>query len=156
MLALHLLLLPVNVTRAVQMSVLARRVKAATRNPNASDLWLQRYMKKRRMKAGDIVFRQGDAADRLYMLAAGRIELSEIGVVLEPGRIFGEIAFFAPDRQRTLTARCLEPCLLLSIDEGTMRQLYFQNPEFGFELISLVAARLSADVARMRAGPVTG
>jgi hypothetical protein len=30
-----------------------------------------------------------------------------------------------------------------------VRQIYFQNPSFGFELIGLVAGRLSADVARL-------
>jgi CRP-like cAMP-binding protein len=151
MLALHVVLLPVNAFRAVQMTRLARRVTAAAQGHETTDLWLQRYMKRRRHAAGDVIFRQGDAADRLYMLAAGRIELMEIGVTLGPGRIFGELAFFAPGRHRTLTARCLEPCLLLSIDENTMRQLYYQNPGFGFELIGLVAGRLFADVGRLEA-----
>jgi CRP-like cAMP-binding protein len=71
--------------------------------------------------------------------------------VTTPGGIFGEIAFFAPDKRRTMTARCVEPCLLLSIDEPGLRQLYYQNPEFGFQLIGLVAARMHADVERLRA-----
>ena len=31
-----------------------------------------------------------------------------------------------------------------------MRELYYQNPAFGFELVNLVAARLSADVSRLQ------
>ena len=42
---------------------------------------------------------------------------------------------------------------MLSIDEGTVRQLYYQDPAFGFHLIGLVAARLSEDVARARVAP---
>jgi CRP/FNR family cyclic AMP-dependent transcriptional regulator len=38
---------------------------------------------------------------------------------------------------------------VLSINQSTVRQLYFQNPEFGFEIVGLVAARLSADVERL-------
>ena len=30
-----------------------------------------------------------------------------------------------------------------------MRQIYYQNPSFGFELIGLVAGRLSADIVRL-------
>ena len=39
---------------------------------------------------------------------------------------------------------------MLSIDQDTVRQIYYQNPAFGFELIGLVAGRLSADVAPAR------
>lgn len=149
MLALHMVLLPINVFRAAEMARLSRRVNTAASNRDSSGLWLRPYMKRRRLATGEVVFRKGDRADKLYLLATGRIELVEIGEVLEPGRMFGELAFFAPDRRRTLTARAIEPGLLLSIDEGTVRQLYFQNPEFGFELIGLVAGRLHADIHRL-------
>lgn len=151
MLLLHAVLLPVNSLRAVQMMRLTRRVNRAADDRTNSGLWLRPYMTRRRFAAGEVLFRQGDRADRLYLLAEGRIELVEIGAVLEPGGIFGEIAFFHPARVRTLTARCLEPCLLLSINEGEMRQLYYQNPDFGFQLIGLVAGRMQADVERLRA-----
>lgn len=154
MLALHTLLLPINVFRAAEMVRLSRRVNTAAAARDSSGLWLRPYMKRRRLSTSDIVFRKGDRADKLYLLAEGRIELVENGVVLEPGRVFGEIAFFSPDHRRTLTARCIEPGLLLSIDESTVRQLYFQNPGFGFELIGLVAGRLSADVRRLEGAAV--
>ena len=60
--------------------------------------------------------------------------------------IFGEIALFSPEHVRTNTVRCLTRCVVLSIHESTVRQLYFQNPAFGFHLIELLAARLSTDV----------
>jgi len=41
--------------------------------------------------------------------------------------------------------------VLLSINQSTVRELYYQNPGFGFEIVGLVAARLSADIARLRA-----
>jgi CRP-like cAMP-binding protein len=151
MMVLHAVLLPINVYRAAEMVRLTRRVNAAAAERDTSGLWLRPYMKRRRLAAGTVLFRKGDTADHLYMLAEGRIELVEIGVELEPGRVFGEIAFFAPDRRRTLTARCLEPCQLLSIDESTVRQLYYQNPDFGFQVIGLVAGRLIADISRLEA-----
>ena len=33
--------------------------------------------------------------------------------------------------------------------EPTLKQLYHQNPSFGFHLISLIASRLSQDVRRL-------
>lgn len=143
------LLLPINVRRARQMMRLTRRVRAAEAAGDASGLWLRPYMKPRRIKAGTVLFRKGDVADRLYCLVDGAIELVEIGVRIEPGRIFGEIAFFAPDKRRTLTARCVEPGTVLTIDEATVKQLYFQNPAFGFHLIGLIAGRLTQDVRRI-------
>ena len=142
-------LLPINVHRARQMMRLTRRVKAAEAGGDLSVLLLRPYRKSRRLQAGELLFRKGDPADHLYCLADGRIELQEIGVQLEPGRIFGEIAFFAPDRRRTLSARCIDDATVLLIDESTLKQLYHQNPGFGFHLISLVAARLSQDVRRV-------
>ncbi|MBN8508684.1 MAG: cyclic nucleotide-binding domain-containing protein [Burkholderiales bacterium] len=143
------LLLPINVHRARQMMRLTRRVRAAELQSDLSGLWLRPYMKPRKLKAGTVLFRQGDEADRLYCLVDGAIELVEIGVRIEPGKIFGEIAFFAPDKRRTFTARCVEPATVLAIDEVTLKQLYFQNPAFGFHLIGLVAGRLSEDVRRI-------
>ena len=142
-------LLPINVHRARQMMRLTRRVKAAESASDLSGLWLRPYMKARRLKAGTVLFRKGDLADQLYCLVDGQIELVEIGVMLEPGKIFGEIAFFAPDRRRTLTARCVSACTVLMVDEVTLKQLYYQNPSFGFHLIGLVAGRLSEDVRRI-------
>ncbi|MDO9353625.1 MAG: cyclic nucleotide-binding domain-containing protein, partial [Solirubrobacteraceae bacterium] len=90
-----------------------------------------------------------EIGDRLYLIADGRIELVEIGSDITPGQIFGEIAFFSPDRRRRYTARCAEDSTVLSIDESTVKQLYYQNPAFGFKMIELVAARFAADVDRL-------
>ena len=38
---------------------------------------------------------------------------------------------------------------MLRIDEATFQQLYFQNPAFGFQVVSLVAGRLIADRNRL-------
>lgn len=143
------LLLPINVYRARQMMRLTRRVRAAELSSDMTGLWLRPYMKPRKLKAGTVLFRKGDEADHLYCLVDGAIELAEIGVRIEPGKIFGEIAFFAPDKRRTFTARCVEAATVLSIDEETLKQLYHQNPAFGFHLIALVAGRLSEDVRRI-------
>jgi hypothetical protein len=149
MLVLHGVLLPINVWRALEMVKLTRRVTAASKRGDVSGLWLKPYMKARRMKAGEVLFRKGDVADQLYFLAEGEIEFVEIGKAMHAGSMFGEIAFFAPDRRRTLTARCAQDCRVLTIDESTLLQLYYQNPEFGFELVRLVAGRLTADVQRL-------
>jgi CRP/FNR family transcriptional regulator, cyclic AMP receptor protein len=148
-LVISVVLLPINIHRARQMMRLTRRVKAAESASDLSGLWLRPYMKPRRLTQGTVLFRKGDLADHLYCLVDGQIELDDIGVTLEPGKIFGEIAFFAPDKRRTHTARCVSACTVLMVDEVTLKELYFQNPSFGFHLIGLVAGRLSQDVRRI-------
>jgi len=149
---MHGVLLPINCVRLVEMTRLTRRVRAATRSADRSGLWLRPYMKQSKRKTGDLLFRQGDDADQLYILIDGRVEFPEQpGAVLGPGEMFGEIAFFSPERKRTLSARCATDCTLLSINQSTVRELYYQNPGFGFEIVGLVAGRLSADIARLRA-----
>ena len=158
LLFLHATLLPINIFRAREMVRLTMRVRAAAKSSDLSGIWLRPYMKSKQWKKGAVLFRKGDLADQLYFLAEGCIEFVEIGTFMEPGRIFGEIAFFAPDRRRTLTARCAESSKVLTIDQHTLEQLYFQNPAFGFRLVGLVAGRLLADVQRLEqrlAGPAS-
>jgi hypothetical protein len=150
MVLLHGALLPINVWRARDMVRLTRRVTAAAAAQDLSGVWLKPYMRKRRYKPGQLLFRKGDAATHLYFLAEGRILFEEIGDTMEAGGLFGEIAFFAPDKKRSLTARCLGDCTVLSIDETTFQQLYFQNPSFGFQIVTLVAGRLMADRRRLQ------
>ena len=145
------MMLPVNLWRVDQMIRLTRRVSASAADAQQLEVWLRPYMRARRLRAGQTVFSVCDVADRLYFLVIGTVELPEVGRRLEAGQMFGEIAFFAPDRRRTSSARCLTPCQLMSIDEDTFRQLVYQNPDFGLEVVQLIAGRLSDDVRRLRA-----
>ena len=151
MLVLHVLLLPLNLLRLREMIQVTRRVTAAERKAALSGIWLRPYMRTATMPDGAVLFKKGDRGNRLYLLAEGEIEFVEFGNRITAGEIFGEIAFFSPDRQRRGTARCKGKCVVLSIDERTMRELIQQNPAFGFQLTTLVAGRLSADVSRYTA-----
>ena len=152
MVVLHAVLLPVNLWRVWQMIGLTRRV-AATADAKQMEIWLRPYMRSKRYKPGSMVFAVGDRADRLYFVASGDVELPEVGRILGAGQMFGEIAFFAPSRKRSSSARCLSECTLLSIDEATFNELVYQNPDFGLAVVRLIAGRLSNDVRRLQAPP---
>jgi hypothetical protein len=156
MVALHAVLLPVNLWRVGQMVRLTRRVSAATADPRQLEIWLRPYMRSRQLRAGTLLFERGAAADRLYFLASGRVELADVGRTMQAGEMFGEIAFFAPDGRRSSSARCATDCTVLSIDEATFKQLVYQNPDFGLEVVRLIAARLSQDIRRLQAPPDPG
>jgi len=141
-------LLPINIFRALEVTRLTRRVTRAQANAGLSGLWLRPYMTSRRLQAGSVLFRKGDEAHHLYLLVSGDLELTDIGKRLEKGRIFGEIALFSPSHRRTHTVACISACHVLEIHERTVKQLYFQNPTFGFHLMELLVGRLSADIER--------
>jgi CRP-like cAMP-binding protein len=148
---LHAVLLPVNLWRVRQMVQITRHLSATGTDERQLGIWLRPYMRSRSYRAGATLFARGSKADRLYFLADGRIDLPDVGRTLEAGEMFGEIAFFAPERWRSSAALCLTPCTVLSIDEDTFRQLVYQNPEFGLEVMHLIAARLCQDIERLRA-----
>ncbi len=141
-------LLPVNLYRAIEVTRLVKRVQRARVGADMASIWLRPHMKARKYKAGHVLCRKGDVANDLYLLADGQLELSDLGVAIEPGRIFGEIALFSEDRTRTQTVRCVTDCTVLEITAETVRQLFYQNPSFAFHLMDLLARRLRNDIVR--------
>lgn len=145
--AVAVILLPINVYRAVEIMRLTKRVRQATEGSEMAAIWLKPYMKPRKLRAGRILFRKGDRANRLYLLTEGEAEVVELGERLPTGRMFGEVALFTANRERTATVRAVTDCRLLWIHESTVRQLYYQNPAFGFHLIELLASRKHSTAA---------
>lgn len=140
-LVLHLVLLPLNAWRLRQMILLISRVK----NASTSDLsigWLRPFMTSKPCFAGDILFSVGDRADRMYYVVTGTFGLVELDVRIGPGALVGEIGLVSPGNRRTLTFRCEGDGELLVMDYERVRELYFQNPEFGFYLLRLIGERL--------------
>jgi len=143
-----LVLLPLNLYRAIEITLLSRRVKRTVAGADMASVWLRPHMKQQRLRTGETLFSKGESADRLYLLVEGELLLTEIAQPIEPGRIFGEIALFSAEHVRTQTARAATPCRLLVIHESTVRQLFVQNPAFAFHLVELLAQRMGRDVAR--------
>ncbi|MGE0700180.1 MAG: Crp/Fnr family transcriptional regulator [Hyphomicrobiaceae bacterium] len=140
--------LPFNIWRLVEMKQLVSNVKAAA-DADLAVKWLHPFMKEQPFKDGDRLFAKGDTADHLYFVAKGRVRLPEIDQVVPEGHLLGEVGFFAPDRKRTQSAVCEGECLLYRISESAFKQLYYQNPEFGYYVVQLIGRRLSADIERL-------
>ena len=77
----------------------------------------------------------------MYYLVEGTLQLIEIDKIVNQGAIIVEIGMFSPLRERTATAVAATDCRLLSVDDSTLYQAYYQNPKLGFYLISLIADR---------------
>ena len=148
-LLLHAVLLPINVTRLYQMVQLIEKVKLASQGSLSMD-WLKPFMSRRPCKAGEVIFRKGDLSSAMFYTVTGRFKLNEIGTEVLPGQVIGEIGLIAPDNKRTLTFECIEDGELLTISYGQVKQLYFQNPAFGFYFLQLISQRLFQDIARLQ------
>lgn len=147
-LILHLILLPLNVLRLREMRRLTAVVREAAQGDFKMD-WLKPFMSSRRMQAGDVLFRKGDAASAMYFVASGRCRLAEVGIDVLPGEMVGELAMLAPDQSRTQTLECVENGEVLQISYEQFQQLYYQNPQFGFYFLQLSARRLFRDIGRL-------
>jgi hypothetical protein len=140
---LNAALLPLNAWRLRSMLGLIRDIDAATRSDMNVD-WLLPYTRPRNFKAGDIVMARGDYATAAFYVVSGEVEIVEIGETFGKGTLLGEIGLFTPDGRRTMTVRCKSDVQTAMIDYDQFKQLYFQNPQFGFRLLHLIVARLQS------------
>jgi CRP/FNR family transcriptional regulator, cyclic AMP receptor protein len=140
---LHSTLLPLNLIRLREL----KRTIASVRATNADEAIqaLIPYMKLEQSREGDVVFRRGDPANKLYVVQHGNVRLRETGKRISAGGVFGEVGLFAPHGVRSLTAICDDDCRLATISADKVLELYYQNPRFGFFLIRLISGLVVAD-----------
>jgi CRP/FNR family cyclic AMP-dependent transcriptional regulator len=139
---LHVALLPMNCLRLVQMLKMIKQVRKASEEDMSFEFMIP-HMNKEGFNEGDIVFRKGDRAEKIYLLKSGSLSVDELDVAIKPGEIFGEMGVFASEQRRSATLRCKTDVELLSMTDTQIRQLYYQNPDFGFYLIQLLLKRFS-------------
>lgn len=146
-LILHVILFPINLLRLVQVQRLTRHVATAAAS-GLSMAELLPFMRRHAVRAGETVFRKGDYADGMHYIGSGRVEITELGVALGAGEVFGEIGLFAPDQKRTATVVAATDCDLYVLSEAKARELYFQDPGFAFAILRLITMRLLENAGR--------
>ena len=140
---LHLILLPVNILRLMQIRHLVRRTSQST------DLSMENlvpFMTHRTFCAGETMIRKGDRADRLFYLVHGQVEVAEFGKTISSGTVLGEIGVFARDQRRMATVVCRTDCEVYELSENKAKELYYQDPSFGYAVLQMIIARLMEDM----------
>ena len=107
---------------------------------------------------GEVIIREGERGDTLYLLLEGSVEfVLGLGTPHEERRLpmdavgyFGEISILA-NEPRAATAIALEPCQLLTLEGGALRELIRQVPEISFEIFRVFARRLRTAEQAQRA-----
>lgn len=150
MVAIAVALAGIHAWRLYEMRRLVSLTRAATAGGGAPLTldWLLPYMQPVAIPKDTVLFHKDAAADAMYFIEHGKVRFDELGVDMEKGTLFGEIGIFSHDKKRTATARVTEDSSLLRISDEKVRELYFQNPEFGFFIVGLITRRLIEDGAK--------
>lgn len=98
----------------------------------------------------EVIFRQGDRGDRLYVIVSGEVEVLREEPGREPapvarmgaGECFGEMALVS-DQPRTATVRSCTPVNVLTLDRGAFHELFAHLPPLRHLFEQLIAQRLA-------------
>ena len=108
----------------------------------------------RKVAAGEILFREGDSEDYLYIVVDGRIALNifvphrgKIRIsTAEPLDVFGWSSVTPSVRQRTAGAAAVMESLVIAVDAEKLRQACEEDHDLGYivmrRLANIVASRL--------------
>jgi CRP/FNR family transcriptional regulator, cyclic AMP receptor protein len=96
------------------------------------------------LKAGDVIFREGDEAKELFVIKSGQVRI-QIGnrTVTELGQdsIFGEMALI-DSAPRSATAVALTDVTLVPVAEKQFLFLVTRTPHFALNVMRVLARRL--------------
>ncbi|GAH40492.1 unnamed protein product, partial [marine sediment metagenome] len=108
---------------------------------------------------GEIIVRQGDAGDCMYVIQAGQVEVlqekndKEVRLaVLGEGDFFGEMALFEHE-VRSATVRALGEVRVLTIDKRTFLRRIHEDPSLAFRIVQKMSQRireLNTEVVRLK------
>jgi CRP-like cAMP-binding protein len=108
---------------------------------------------------GEVIIRQGDAGDQMYVIQEGKVEiLKEIHgrslrlAVREQGDFFGEMAIFEREVRLT-TVRALGAVRLLTIDKKNFLRRIHEDPSLAYRMVQTMSHRireLSTEVSQLR------
>lgn len=128
-----------------------KSLQQALRGETVNLDWLLGFMEVERARQGEILFRRGQTARKLYYIDSGQVLLPEIGTLMGPGVLFGEIGIFAPDHKRMHTAQCATDVTLRTLEATRVWRYYQLKPQFALQMLCLITRRLLADIGRLRA-----
>jgi len=100
----------------------------------------------RRIRAGGVIFREGETADELFVIKSGYVRI-QVGnrtmADLTTDNIFGEMALIDSE-PRSATAVAITDVELVPISEKQFLFLVTQTPYFALKVMRILAQRLRA------------
>jgi CRP-like cAMP-binding protein len=106
---------------------------------------IKRALQTRQLKAGEVLFNQGDPGDELILVKEGEISIyapiegskgNERPIrVFKPGEMLGEMAII-DEQPRSLSARAKAASTILTLEQNQFKELLSENPEMGFAVMA--------------------
>ncbi len=99
-------------------------------------------------KRGDVIVRQGETGDCMYVVQHGQVEVVQEKdgkeyrlSVLGDGEVFGEMSLF--DREpRSATVRALDKARVLTLDKRTFLRRVHEDPSLAFSILQKMSRRI--------------
>lgn len=116
---------------------------------DAVDLrWINQITKEKRCSAGEIIFRENDEGDALYVIINGNVRVVKerdgqqvVLSILQEGDCFGEMAILE-QQPRSATIEAQEDVRLLVISRDDFHRLLLARPKMAFALLRTLSQRL--------------
>src|SRR5262245_47402423 len=112
------------------------------------------------LKSGDILFREGDAGDRLFVVYSGNIEIitglntvdESVSRLLGEGEYVGEVSLIISDGRRRASVRSHEDSVLLSLSRNNFIDWLQHNPFHAYNVLNtLNRAIFKVDIEKNKA-----
>lgn len=108
--------------------------------------------------SGEFIFRQGDAAEEMFFIQDGQVEVTygdrgseAVLRVLQPGEFIGTASLLG-ELPRAASARARSDCRLLKLDRATFEEVVRERTDVALEMIRRLAHRLQEADKRLLAG----
>ena len=108
---------------------------------------------------GEIIIRQGDIGDCMYVIQEGQVEIlveqggQEVRLALRSeGDLLGEMAIFEKEK-RSATVRAFGTVRVLTVDEKNFMRRVHEDPSLAYRMVQMMSHRireLSDQVARLK------
>jgi CRP/FNR family transcriptional regulator, cyclic AMP receptor protein len=116
---------------------------------DAEAIALRSTMHAVRLRRGEVLFREGDAGDELYVVIDGKVKMGRTSSdgrenllsVLGPGQMFGELSLFDPG-PRSSTVTAVTDADLLALGQEQLLSWLTGRPEVARGLLLQLASRL--------------
>lgn len=94
--------------------------------------------------AGEVIFKEGDPGDTMYIVQKGEVDISFEGKLLDsvgPDGVFGEMAL-VDSQARSASAIAKTECKVVVLDEESFKRHVHRTPFFAVQVMRVLAYRL--------------
>ncbi len=111
---------------------------------------LRPALKVQKLGAGEVVVREGDAADKLYVLVSGEVQVvknylepgAQTVDILPPGAHFGEMALVGSAALRSATVVTSEDSHFVTLERDAFRSILSDHPDIAIAMLEETFRRL--------------